>query len=156
MSFRIQSRRNFIKNSTIALTALALIAFLIPELLNCLSKSKTECLPNFIVIFCDDLGYGDIGCYGSRHKTPHIDRIAKEGMKLTSFYVSSSVCTPSRASLLTGCYSQRIGMHIDPEDRCVLFPVSPQGLNPSEITIAEMLKEKQYATACIGKWHLGD
>ncbi len=113
--------------------------------------------PNFIVILCDNLGYGDIGCFGStRHRTPHIDRMAAEGMKLTSFYAASGVCTPSRASLMTGCYPRRVNMHVGAEGGAVLRPVASKGLHPHEVTIAERLRELGYATACIGKWHLGD
>ncbi|MHC4646564.1 MAG: sulfatase family protein [Planctomycetota bacterium] len=113
--------------------------------------------PNFIIIFCDDLGYGDLGCFGSKlHLTPNLDRMAAEGIKFTSFYVTSSVCTPSRASLMTGCYPIRVNMNQDSYGKCVLFPVDGKGLNPNEITIAEILKQKGYATCCIGKWHLGD
>jgi arylsulfatase A-like enzyme len=113
--------------------------------------------PNFIIIFCDDLGYGDLGCFGSKvHRTPNLDRMAAEGMKFTSFYVTSGVCTPSRASLMTGCYPKRVGMHQDSHGKCVLFPGDGKGLNPNEITIAEILKQRGYATCCIGKWHLGD
>jgi len=113
--------------------------------------------PNFVVILCDNMGYGDISCLGSqKHDTPHLDGIAAEGTLLTSFYVSSGVCTPSRASLLTGCYAQRINMHMDESGSCVLRPMSSKGLNTQEITIASLLKQQDYATACIGKWHLGD
>lgn len=113
--------------------------------------------PNFVVIFCDNLGYGDVGCFGStKHRTPHLDRMAREGRKFTSFYVSSGVCTPSRASLMTGCYPRRVNMHEDPRGGAVLRPVDAKGLNPEEITIAEVLKSRGYATTCIGKWHLGD
>ena len=114
-------------------------------------KGKTpEELPNFIVIFTDDQGYQDLGCFGSPNiKTPHIDRMAQEGMRFTDFYSAASVCTPSRAALLTGCYPQRVG------NLGVLFPKHKKGLNPSETTIAKMLKGHGYATACIGKWHLG-
>jgi len=113
--------------------------------------------PNFVLIFCDDLGYGDVGCFGStKNRTPNIDRMAAEGTRFTSFYVSSGVCSPSRASLLTGCYPRRVNMDVDTTGLCVLFPVSPKGLNPSEITVAEVLKDQGYATACIGKWHQGD
>jgi len=113
--------------------------------------------PNFIVIFCDDMGYGDIGPFGSQvNRTPQLDRMADEGLKLTSFYVTCSVCTPSRSSLMTGCYAQRVDMHVDHNNLCVLFPGGKKGLNPSEITIAEVLKTQGYATACIGKWHMGD
>ncbi len=113
--------------------------------------------PNFIVIYTDNLGYGDIEPFGSTvHRTPNLNRMAKEGRKFTHFSVTAGVCTPSRSSLITGCYSQRVGMHDNPRDGWVLRPVSPFGLNPSEITIAEVLKEQGYATAMIGKWHLGD
>jgi arylsulfatase A len=113
--------------------------------------------PNFIVINCDNLGYGDIGCFGSKkHRTPHVDRMAAEGIRLTSFYSASAVCTPSRAALMTGCYPRRVNMHVGDNDGIVLFPMSRKGLHPDEVTIAEVLKERGYATTCIGKWHLGD
>ena len=107
--------------------------------------------PNLILIFTDDQGYGDLGCFGSDTiKTPNIDRLAREGRCFTSFMVASSVCTPSRAALLTGCYPKRVGLH-----RHVLFPTSTTGLNPAELTIADHLSANGYATACFGKWHLG-
>lgn len=113
--------------------------------------------PNFIIIFCDNLGYGDIGPFGSSlQRTPELDRMAAEGRKFTHFYVSAGVCTPSRASLMTGCYAQRVGLHLNPRDHHVLRPVSPYGLHPDETTLAEALKSRGYATAIIGKWHLGD
>jgi arylsulfatase A-like enzyme len=113
--------------------------------------------PNFVLILCDNLGYGDIGCYGSKlHRTPHVDRLAAEGMKLTDFYVSSGVCTPSRASLMTGCYPRRVNLHVSDTGGAVLQPVAAKGLHPDEVTITEVLKKEGYATACIGKWHLGD
>lgn len=113
--------------------------------------------PNFILINCDDLGYADIGCFGSTvHRTPNIDRIAAEGMKLTSHMVTSGVCTPSRSSLLTGCYPRRVNMHQNVHGEWVLFPIDEKGLNPTEVTIAEILRDAGYATACVGKWHLGD
>ena len=113
--------------------------------------------PNVIIIFIDDMGYGDLGCFGStKNRTPHIDQMAAEGMKFTDFYVACSVCTPSRAALLTGSYPRRVNMHVDEKNLCVLFPGARKGLNPKEITIAEMLKAQGYNTACIGKWHLGD
>ena len=116
-----------------------------------------EAKPNFVVVFCDDLGYADIGPFGSqKNKTPHLDRMAKEGMRLTDFYSTCPVCTPSRASLMTGCYPRRVNMHVDEKNLCVLFPAARKGLNPSEVTVAEVLKEQGYATMCIGKWHLGD
>ncbi len=113
--------------------------------------------PNIVLIYMDDMGYGDIGCFGStKNRTPAIDKMAREGMRFTDFYVTSGVCTPSRASLLTGCYPRRVNMHVDQNDKWVLFPAARKGLNPDEITIAEILKKQGYATACIGKWHLGD
>ncbi len=113
--------------------------------------------PNFILIFCDDLGYGDLGCFGSKkHKTPHIDRMAANGTMFTSFYSTSGVCTPSRSSLMTGCYPRRVNMHQSARNEWVLFPVAKKGLHPDEITVAEVLKKQGYKTACIGKWHLGD
>lgn len=106
--------------------------------------------PNFVVILMDDMGYGDIGAFGSKlNRTPELDRMAAEGMRLTSFY-AASVCTPSRAQLLTGCYATRVSM---PD---VVYPASHTGLSTSEKTVAALLKERGYATACIGKWHLGD
>jgi len=110
--------------------------------------------PNFVVIFCDDLGYGDLGSFGNPTiRTPHLDRMAAEGQRWTSFYAADSVCTPSRAALLTGRLPIRTGMFSD--TRRVLFPDSAGGLPASEITIAELLKTRGYATAAIGKWHLG-
>ena len=118
---------------------------------------QTSRPPNFIVIFCDNLGYGDIEPFGSElHRTPCLNRMASEGRKFTHFYVSAGVCTPSRASLMTGSYAQRIGMHDNPRDGQVLRPVSPYGLHPDERTIAEILKRAGYATGIFGKWHLGD
>ena len=120
------------------------------------SASAGDPKPNFVVIFIDDLGYGDIGPFGSKiNLTPELDRMAAEGMKLTSFYVAAPVCTPSRAALMTGCYSQRIGLARG-SDHAVLFPGDPHGLHPDELTIAEILKTQGYATGCFGKWHLGD
>ena len=118
--------------------------------------------PNFIVIFIDDLGYGDVSPFGkTNYETPHLARMAKEGRKFTNFNVASSVCTPSRAAIMTGCYPVRVSMLYN-ETRAplrhasVLWPGSTKGLNPDEVTIAEVLKERGYATAAIGKWHLGD
>jgi arylsulfatase A-like enzyme len=121
------------------------------------TSAASDSRPNFIVILCDNLGYGDVGCFGSElHRTPNIDRMAAEGMKFTDFYATSGVCTPSRASLMTGCYPRRVNMHVAEDGGAVLRPVSKKGLNPDEVTIAELLKTRGYATACIGKWHLGD
>ncbi len=110
--------------------------------------------PNFIIILADDLGYGDLACYGHPTiRTPNLDRMAAEGMRFTDFYASETVCTPSRSGLMTGRLPIRTGMCSD--TRRVLFPNSAGGLQPSEITIASALKAKNYATACVGKWHLG-
>ncbi len=112
--------------------------------------------PNFVIIFIDDMGYGDIEPFGSQqNKTPNLTQMAAEGRKLTSFYVASPVCTPSRASLMTGSYPQRVGLEKG-SGHIVLFPGDPHGLHPDEITIAETLKKAGYATGCFGKWHLGD
>lgn len=106
--------------------------------------------PNFVIIFCDDLGYSDVGCFGAQGwKTPNIDRLAAEGMRLTSFYVSQPVCGASRASLLTGCYANRIGISGAPG------PGSTTGIGDGEMTLAELVRQKGYATAMLGKWHLG-
>jgi arylsulfatase A-like enzyme len=113
-----------------------------------------EAKPNIIVIFCDDLGWGDLGCFGNPTiRTPNLDRMASEGQKWTQFYVAAPVCTPSRAALMTGRYPIRNGM--TSAKRAVLFPDSGGGLPPDEITLAEMLKEAGYATGIVGKWHLG-
>ncbi|MEL7531770.1 MAG: sulfatase [Bacteroidota bacterium] len=107
--------------------------------------------PNIVIIFTDDQGYQDVGVFGSPDiATPNLDRMAAEGTRFTQFYASQPVCSASRASLLTGCYSNRIGIH------GALFPKAKTGLNPAETTIAEMLKPLGYATAIFGKWHLGD
>ena len=112
--------------------------------------------PNIVLINCDDLGYGDLGCYGSEvHDTPRIDALADEGVRLTSFYMAAPVCTPSRGSMLTGSYPSRIGFD-DFGGLHVLFPGMRYGLNPEEHTIASVLKDAGYVTEIIGKWHCGD
>jgi arylsulfatase A len=106
--------------------------------------------PNFVVILIDDMGYGDIGPFNSKlNRTPNLDRMATEGMKLTSFY-AAPVCTPSRAQMMTGCYAKRVSMPL------VIFPACPTGLSAREHTVAGLLKQQGYATMAIGKWHLGD
>lgn len=107
--------------------------------------------PNIILINCDDLGYGDLACYGSLvNKTPYLDKMAEEGMRFTDYHVMSPVCSASRAAMLTGCYPQRVGIN------GVLFPGDPIGLHQEEITIADVLKEQGYRTKIVGKWHCGD
>ena len=112
--------------------------------------------PNIILVNCDDLGYGDLGCYGSKnHGTPALDRMAAEGMRFTDFYMAAACCSPSRSAMMTGCYPQRIGLEAGYEVG-VLRPGEPIGLNPDEITVADLLKQQGYATKIIGKWHCGD
>ncbi|MBT5689566.1 MAG: sulfatase-like hydrolase/transferase, partial [Opitutae bacterium] len=106
--------------------------------------------PNIVIIFMDDMGYADIGPFGAKdYPTPNLDQMAREGRKFTDFYVTQAVCSASRAGLLTGCYNVRIGI------LGALGPKSTHGLNQNEITIAEICRQKGYATACYGKWHLG-
>ncbi|MFC1761791.1 sulfatase [Planctomycetota bacterium] len=114
-------------------------------------RRSSRSLPNIIIVFADDQGYQDLGCFGSPNiKTPNIDQLAMEGIRFTSFYSAYCVCSASRASLMTGCYQPRLSMP------GVLGPRSKVGLHPDEVTIADMLKTKGYATMCVGKWHLGD
>ncbi len=142
--------------------------FLVSSCIVSKNNIKTE-RPNFVIIFTDDQGYGDLSCFGGQHVyTPHIDKMAEEGAKLTSFYVAAPLCTPSRAALMTGCYPRRVGM--EPPSSLVIdlpnvpdgkrFPVclasDGNGLNPDEITIAEVAKSAGYKTGIFGKWHLGD
>lgn len=108
--------------------------------------------PNIVLIFIDDMGYGDIGPFGNTiNHTPNLDRMAREGNVLRQFYVSNTACTPSRSALMTGTYAHRIGM-----DGSVVFPGEKRGLNPNEVTLAEILRDRGYTTGCFGKWHLGD
>jgi arylsulfatase A-like enzyme len=126
----------------------ALVAFLLPTTSAPLAPADDK--PNFVLINIDDLGYAEVGPFGGKNETPNIDRMAREGRKLTSFY-AAPVCSPSRAALMTGCYHKR-SLPIPH----VLFPAAAVGLNPDEVTVAEVLKAAGYATACVGKWHLGD
>jgi arylsulfatase A-like enzyme len=102
-----------------------------------------------VLVVCDDLGYGDPSCYGGAVPTPHIDRIARDGIRFTDFHVPHPVCSASRAALLTGCYAPRVSIH------GALFPAATHGLAAAETTLAELLHERGYRTACVGKWHLG-
>ena len=114
------------------------------------SRGATPRLPNVIVILCDDLGYADIGAFGCKaYATPHLDRMAKEGRKFTNFHVSQAVCSASRTALLTGCYNNRVGIH------GALGPGARIGIHANEMTLAELFKQKGYATGMAGKWHLG-
>jgi arylsulfatase A len=135
-------RRCFIKAAAAHLTA--------PLLLKPLQDQAKQRPPSFIIILTDDQGYNDLGCFGSKRiKTTNIDRMAEEGMKFTDFYATAPICTPTRASLMTGCYPSRVGLSTP------LHTPDKIGLHEDEITIAELLKRRGYSTACIGKWHLG-
>jgi len=155
---QLQLQRIFRNTSS---SLILLVLFFAISFVDCKNKhqkfsTKTIHKPNFIVIFTDDQGYGDLRCFGGNHvHTPAIDKMAEEGMKLTSFYVAAPVCTPSRAALMTGCYPKRIDMATG-STFPVLLAGDKKGLNPDEITIAEVLKNAGYATGIFGKWHLGD
>lgn len=126
------------------------IGFFFLFMIGVVSGQVNKPTPNIVIIFTDDQGYNDVGCYGSSNiNTPNLDKMAANGMRFTDFYVTSSVCSPSRASLLTGRLPARNGVG------GVLVP-GQVGLAPAEVTLAEMLKSKGYRTACYGKWHLGD
>lgn len=142
------SRRDFLKG--MGLTAAALM---VPGCGSVaqrgLGKASVD-KPNFIIIFTDDQGYADVGCFGAKgFETPNLDRMAAQGTRFTDFYVAAPSCTPSRAALMTGCYPQRVGLPY------VIGPKAEIGINSEEQTIAEVLKPLGYATACYGKWHLG-
>jgi len=142
------TRRDFLKSLSIGAASLALTGCIKGN--QQINSRATADKPNFVIIFTDDQGYQDVGCFGSPSiKTPNLDGMAAEGMRFTDFYSAASVCSPSRAALLTGCYPPRVGI------TRVLFPRDNIGLDPEESTIADVLKEQGYATACIGKWHLG-
>lgn len=132
-------------------TCYFLLLLLFSSLVSCNETTDKANQPNVIIIFTDDQGYEDVGCFGSPDiKTPHLDQMALEGIKLTHFYAAQAVCSASRAALLTGCYPNRVGVH------AAYMPNSNRGLHPDETTIAEMLKQAGYATGIFGKWHLGD
>jgi arylsulfatase A-like enzyme len=140
-------RRDFLKTLGWSAASLPLASFI----QTCKKESQEEQrLPNIVLIFIDDMGYADLGCYGATgYATPNIDGLASEGMRFTSFYVAQAVCSASRAALLTGCYPNRVGIFGAYNDQAKV------GINPDEEIIAEVLKKKGYATACFGKWHLG-
>lgn len=139
---RAISRRDFLKGVAAGATCLGLGTLA--------ADARADKLPNFVIILCDDLGYQDVGCFGSPLiRTPRLDKMAAEGMRFTDFHTAAPVCTPTRAALMTGCYPLRVGLP------SVINYSHKIGLNPDEITIAEILKSRGYATACIGKWHLG-
>jgi arylsulfatase A len=141
-------RREFIE-----LAGLTMASTILGRLSGAAAASRKK-KPNFVIIYADDLGYGDLACFGHPTiRTPHLDRMGTEGAKLTQFYSAASVCTPSRAALLTGRLPIRTGMCSS--KRAVLFPDSAGGLPQREITIAKLLKKQGYATGCVGKWHLG-
>ena len=138
-------------SKTMRYVVLACFAALLLTLPAALRAAEPETAkPNFVVILIDDMGYGDVGPFGSKlNRTPNLDKMAAEGMKLTSFY-AAPVCTPSRAQMMTGCYAKRVSL---PN---VIFPSCPIGISSKEHTVAELLKREGYATMAIGKWHLGD
>ncbi|WP_158973660.1 sulfatase [Cellulophaga sp. L1A9] len=134
------------------------IILLLATLFGCSQPARNQegKAPNFIIIFTDDQGYNDLGCFGGKHvNTPRIDRMAREGVRLTNFYVAAPVCTPSRAALMTGSYPKRNDMATGSRG-AVLLAADAKGLHPEEITIAEVLKTVGYKTGMFGKWHLGD
>ncbi len=144
---------NKVRKKQLRLSILLIISFFI----GCEKKEEVKQPPNFIFILTDDQGYGDVGVYGSKSfTTPNLDKMAREGTRFTSYYAAASVCTPSRASLLTGCYPLRVGLQRVLAPDSVSGMIGDAGLNPKEETIAELLKARGYATSCIGKWHLGD
>lgn len=137
-----QTRRVFLKSVGVGASAIALAGGRLGAL--------PERPPNIILIFTDDQGYGDLGCYGAKgFTTPNIDRMAAEGIRFTNFYVSQAVCSASRAALLTGCYSERVGI------QGALGPTAVIGISDGEETIATLLRKRGYATGIFGKWHLG-
>ncbi|NOS69622.1 MAG: sulfatase [Verrucomicrobia bacterium] len=115
------------------------------------SAADRRTTPNIVIVFCDDLGYADVGCFGAKGwKTPNLDRMAAEGIRFTRFYDAQPVCSASRSALMTGCYPSRIGI------MGALGPNSKVGISSNEVTLAEIMKQRGYATAIYGKWHLGD
>ena len=143
----VDTAQNRVRGSRLK-TVLQLVLLVLS--LSLVVPAYAERTPNIVIVFTDDQGYGDLSCFGSKDiPTPHIDKLATEGVKFTDFYASQPVCSASRASLLTGCYANRVGI------KGALFPEAKIGLAPAEHTIAEVVKPVGYATACFGKWHLG-
>jgi len=142
------NRRDFLKTAGLAAAALA-----VPGCGSAFQQTSSQASldkPNVVIVFCDDVGYADVGVFGAKgYKTPNLDRMAAEGVKFTDFYAAAPSCTPSRAALMTGCYPQRVSL---PN---VIGPSAKIGISDDEQTIAEVLKPLGYATACYGKWHLG-
>ena len=144
------TRRGFLKAMGVSAAAVAAGGLRRASTAMAAGGANAGKLPNIVLLFADDQGYQDMGCFGSPNiKTPNFDKMAAEGTKFTDFYSVSAICSPSRAGLLTGCYPPRVGI------TRVLFPPNLQGLSKSEVTIADLLKARGYATCCIGKWHLG-
>ncbi len=132
------------------LTAILFCAALALSAAKALAADAPARPPNIVIIFCDDMGYGDLGCYGSKGApTPNIDRLASEGVRFSDWYVSQAVCSASRAALMTGCYNLRVGIN------GALGPQAKIGLNPEEMNLARLCKSRGYATGIFGKWHLG-
>jgi len=139
------NRRDFLKTVGLAAAALAM-----PGCGSAFEQTSSVDRPNLVIVFCDDVGYADVGVFGAKgYETPNLDRMATEGVRFTDFYAAAASCTPSRAALMTGCYPQRVSL---PN---VLGPTAKIGISSEEQTIAEVLKPFGYATACYGKWHLG-
>ena len=139
------NRRDFLKAAGLAAAALT-----VPGCGSAFERTSSVDKPNVVIVFCDDVGYADVGVFGAKgYETPNIDRMAAEGVKFTDFYAAAPSCTPSRAALMTGCYPQRVSL---PN---VIGPSAKIGISDDEQTIAEVLKPLGYATACYGKWHLG-
>ena len=145
------SRRNEFRVSRITQPLVALLVCLLVAVFPDALKADETTPPNVVFILVDDQGYYDLGCYGAGEvRTPRIDAMAKEGTRFTDYYAAAPICSPSRAGLLTGCYPRRVGNHI-----WVHRADSQSGIHPDELTLAELFKDNGYATACIGKWHLG-
>ncbi len=141
------NRRDFLKAAGLAAVRLGGLA--VPGCGSALERTSSVDKPNVIIVFCDDVGYADVGVFGAKgYETPNLDRMAAEGVKFTDFYAAAPSCTPSRAALMTGCYPQRVSL---PN---VIGPSAKIGISSAEQTIAEVLKPLGYATACYGKWHL--